>query len=265
MGEYIVWFENHFYKNSIRRGMWLVASLLAIVFCIVSILSLIDNIVIQGLLASFTLSSKMLFKSVKEVVLSSSVDQKKEKIAMLVSRDTQDMSESDVNKACIETYAENLSDGVIAPLFYMLFFGLIGAYLYKAVNTMDSMVGYRTHHYERFGKFAARLDDVLNYIPARITALLLALLFTSKKVFEEFYAYGKQHESLNAGLPIAAMALGLNVRLGGPTSYFGVIKQKPYFGDGKESIEDIDVENALALKQKMDLFIVVFLGVAYVI
>ena len=259
MGEYISWFEKRFYKDSIFRGFLLCISLVFIVFIIVYVISFIDNIFIQGLLASFTLSSKMLYDAVKDVVSSNDLQIKKEKISMLVSRDTSSMSNSDVNKAAIETYAENLSDGVIAPLFYLLCFGLVGAFVYKAINTLDSMVGYRNAKYEKFGKFSARLDDVANYIPSRITALIIALLFFSKKAFLEFYKYGKKHESFNAGLPISAYALALNVKLGGPTSYFGKIKNKPFFGNGKENIENSDVLKALEFKTRLDVFIIIVL------
>ena len=259
MGEYISWFEKRFYKDSIFRGFLLCISLVFIVFSIVYLISFIDNIFIQGLLASFTLSSKMLYDAVKDVVSSDDLQIKKEKISMLVSRDTSNMSNSDVNKAAIETYAENLSDGVIAPLFYLLCFGLVGAFVYKAINTLDSMVGYRNAKYEKFGKFSARLDDVTNYIPSRITALIITLLFFSKKAFLEFYKYGKKHESFNAGLPISAFALALNVKLGGPTSYFGKIKNKPFFGNGKENIENSDVLKALEFKTRLDVFIIIVL------
>ena len=259
MGEYISWFEKRFYKDSIFRGFLLCISLVFIVFIIVYVISFIDNIFIQGLLASFTLSSKMLYDAVKDVVSSDDLEVKKEKISMLVSRDTSNMNNCDVNKAAIETYAENLSDGVIAPLFYLLCFGLVGAFVYKAINTLDSMVGYRNERYEKFGKFSARLDDVANYIPSRITALIIALLFFSKKAFLEFYKYGKKHESFNAGLPISAFALALNVKLGGPTSYFGKIKNKPFFGDGKENIGNSDVLKALEFKTRLDIFIIIVL------
>lgn len=259
MGEYISWFEKKFYKDSIFRGFLLTTSLIFIVFCIVYLISFINNIFIQGLLASFTLSSKMLFDAVKDVVSSDELETKRYKISMLVSRDTSTLSNSDVNKAAIETYAENLSDGVIAPLFYLLCFGIVGAFVYKAINTLDSMVGYRNAKYEKFGKFSARLDDVANYIPARITALIIAFLFFSKKAFLEFYKYGKKHESFNAGLPISAFALALNVKLGGPTSYFGKIKNKPFFGDGKENIENSDVLKALEFKTRLDIFIIIVL------
>ena len=259
MGDYIKWFEKRFYKDSILQGLILAFSLLSVVFIVVSILSYFDNIFIQGFLASFTISSKMLYDSVKDVISSDNLEVKKQKISMLVSRDTSNMSDSDVNKAAVETYGENLSDGVIAPLFYLVCFGLIGAYLYKAINTLDSMVGYRSEKYEKFGKFSARLDDVVNYIPSRITAVLIALLYFSKKSFLQFYSYGKKHESFNAGLPISALALAINVKLGGPTSYFGKIKDKPYFGDGVEKIKNSDVLKALSLKNRLDILIIIVL------
>jgi adenosylcobinamide-phosphate synthase len=261
MGEYISWFEKKFYKDSIARGFCLTISLLFVVFIVVYLISRIDNIFIQGFLASFTLSSKMLYDAVKEVVANEELQSKRAKIAMLVSRDTSDLSQSDVNKATIETYAENLSDGVIAPLFYLVCFGVVGAYLYKAINTLDSMVGYKTPKYEKFGKFSARLDDVVNYIPARITALLIALLFLSKEASLKFYALGKQHESPNAGLPISAMSLSLGVALGGATSYFGKIKEKPYFGIGRKTITQEDVKKSLTLQIKLDIFLIIVLTI----
>ncbi len=256
MGNYIKWFENRFYMDNVFRGFILTLSLLCIVFTITFALTYVDNIFFQGFLCSFAISSNMLYKSVQNVI---QADNPKYAISMLVSRDTKDMNESDINKACIETYAENLSDGVIAPLFYMLCFGLVGAFIYKAINTLDSMVGYRNKRYEKFGKFSAKLDDVANYIPARITALLIALLFFSKKAFLQFQKYGKKHDSFNAGLPISAMALSLNIKLGGPTSYFGKIKDKPYFGDGKVNIEKRDVKKALDIKPRLDIFILLVL------
>ncbi|XHE63144.1 adenosylcobinamide-phosphate synthase CbiB [Arcobacter sp. KX21116] len=249
MGNYIKWFEKNFYKDSIIRGVTLTLSLLSIVFIITYFLSLFDNILVQGFLCSFAISSKMLYDSVKEVVLSTDP---RHAISMLVSRDTKDMSESDINKAAVETYAENLSDGVIAPMFYILLFGLIGGFIYKAINTLDSMVGYKNERYENFGKFSAKLDDVVNYIPSRITAILIALFFNSFNALKNFYSYGKLHDSPNAGHPISAMALALKVKLGGPTSYFGKVKKKAYFGEGREEILKEDVLNALNFKSKFD-------------
>ena len=259
MGDYINWFKEKYYEDSIKVGAILTLSLLLIVYLITSFLASFDNVFFQGFLASFTLASKMLYDSVKDVISSNDLEIKKQKISMLVSRDTRDMTNSDVNKAAVETYAENLSDGVIAPLFYLLCFGIVGAYLYKAINTLDSMVGYRNEKYENFGKVSAILDDVVNYIPARITAFLIALLFASKKALKEFNKYGSKHDSPNAGLPIAAMALSLDLKLGGSTSYFGKVKEKAFFGIGKESIENSDVLKTLSLKYRLDLFIIIVL------
>ena len=259
MGGYIKWFEKRFYKDSVLRGGFLTISLVAVVFVITSFLSMIDNIFIQGFLASFTLASKMLYDSVKDIVSSDDLDVKKQKISYLVSRDTSSMNNSDVNKAAIETYGENLSDGVIAPLFYLLCFGIVGAFVYKAINTLDSMVGYRNEKYEKFGKVSAIVDDILNYIPARITAVLISLFFFSKKALFQFGKYGKKHDSLNAGLPISAIALGLGVKLGGPTSYFGKVKDKPFFGRGRDIIENSDVLKAISIKNKLDILVITVL------
>ena len=260
MGDYIKWFEKKYYKDDTFRGFVLSISLILIVYVISKTIMLFDSLLLEVFICSFTISHKMLYDKVKEIAFS---ENKKELIAMLVSRDTKDMSESDVNKASIETYAENLSDGVIAPIFYMLFFGLAGALVYKAVNTLDSMVGYKNTKYINFGKASARIDDAFNYIPSRITAVLIALIFKSYKALNEFTAHGDKHESPNAGQPIAAMAICLDVKLGGPTSYFGKIKNKPYFGYGKTNISTQDLLKAISIKYKVDFIIIFFLGVCF--
>jgi adenosylcobinamide-phosphate synthase len=250
MGELITFFEEKFYKDSIARGVLLVAFVLAIVgFFSISVYLYLDTlatpltIFFSSFIASMFVAHNMLRKSVLEVL---GAKDKKAAIAMLVSRDTQDMSESDIYKATLETYGENLSDGVVAPLFYLALFNLPGIILYKAVNTMDSMVGYRNERYEKFGKAAARLDDILNYIPSRLTAILI-MIFAKKRNIFAFYKDGKKHESPNAGHPITALALALGVKLGGDASYFGKIKKKPFFGEGREEITPRDVTHALKI------------------
>lgn len=259
MGEYIKWFEKRFYKNSIFKGTVLNLSLLTLVFIITfgltSTFSLFNpyiEIVLTSIVASTGIASKMLYDSVKEVLDS---DNSKQAISMLVSRDTKEMSESEIHKACIETYSENLSDGVIAPLFYLLLFGLEGIMVYKAINTLDSMVGYKNEKYINFGKFSAKLDDVANFIPARVTAFLIAILSFKISSFK-FLKFASLHESPNAGYPISAMACSLNISLGGATSYFGKIKNKPYFGDGKKEIEKEDVKKALSFRSKIDFVVI---------
>ena len=263
MGEYIKWFEGKFYKNEVLRGAFLTITLMLITFAIIHAIALyigyMPNIYIQTLLfaivASTTISAKMLYESVKEII------DNPENIRYLVSRDTKELSPSDINKASIETYAENLSDGVIAPLFYLMLFGLEGAFLYKAINTLDSMVGYRNERYEKFGKFSAILDDVVNYIPSRITALLIALLFWDKNALLKFYDFGKQHDSPNAGHPISAMALCIGVKLGGDTSYFGKIKKKAHFGEGRATIKTEDILKSLSFQWRLDVLVVMMLVV----
>ena len=250
IGELISWFEKHYYKDSVFRGISLLLFVLTFVGVIsVGIAMLLTQLptlletIITATIASIFIAHRMLHDSVAAVL---SASDKKAAIAMLVSRDTQDMSESDIYKAAIETYAENLSDGVIAPMFYLLLFGLPGIILYKAVNTMDSMVGYRTPKYEHYGKAAARLDDILNFIPSRLTALIIMIVGKRSDIFA-FYGDGKKHDSPNAGHPITAMALVLGVRLGGDTSYFGTLKKKAFFGKGRVQIRANDVNIALNL------------------
>ncbi|SFV58393.1 Adenosylcobinamide-phosphate synthase [hydrothermal vent metagenome] len=254
MGDYINWFEKKFYRDSTLNGAILTLTLIIIVWLIVgSIKSNINNHILLGIIASTTIASKMLHDSVKDII------KNPHHIKYLVSRDTKELNQSDINRASIETYAENLSDGVIAPLFYLILFGLEGAFIYKAINTLDSMVGYRNERYEKFGKFSAILDDVANYIPARITALLISILFLSKKALLEFYSYGKKHDSPNAAHPISAMALAIGVKLGGDTAYFGKIKKKASFGNGREAILVNDIKKSLSLQKRLDIFIILSL------
>ena len=244
----ISWFETNYYEDSILRGVYLVAFVIGATGFIgiileeyISYMFSLLLVVTSSLIASMFIAQKMLHDSVYAILTSGN---KKETLSYLVSRDTQNMSESDVYKAGIETYAENLSDGVIAPLFYLLLFGLPGIIVYKAINTMDSMVGYKSDKYENYGKAAALLDDAANYIPSRITAVLIMIASSKKDVFA-FYEDGQKHDSPNAGHPITAMALALDIKLGGDTSYAGKIKKKAYFGCGREEITQDDLRAAL--------------------
>lgn len=259
MGDFILWFEKRFYKDSIMQGFYLTLALLILVFIVTfTIDHFIDNVFILGIIASTGIASKMLYESVKDI------KNNPQNIKYLVSRDTKELSPSDINKAAVETYAENLNDGVIAPLFYLFLFGIVGLFLYKAVNTLDSMVGYRNTRYEKFGKVAARIDDALNYIPARITALLISMLYLSKNALKNCWKYGELHESPNAGYPISSMGCSIGVRLGGPTSYFGKIKNKPYFSDGTEDITTKDIEEALSFRMRFDLLMLA-IGLLYIL
>jgi adenosylcobinamide-phosphate synthase len=252
MGDFIKYFENKFYKDSILRGYILTLSLLIIIIFIVYPLTFLPWY-IQAILASTGIASHMLYNSVQDIIKNPL------NIKYLVSRDTKDLSSSDINKAAIETYGENFSDGVIAPLFYLLLFGLVGLFVYKGVNTLDSMVGYRTKKYENFGKFSAKLDDVLNYIPSRITAFLIAILMLSKSAFNNIFKYGHLHESPNAGYPISAIAGVCDISLGGDTVYNKVLKPKPYFGNGIKTISSNHILKALSFQKRFDIFLIFIL------
>jgi len=249
MGDYIKWFEKKHYKDDNFTGFILFISLIFIVFCISYIVSFLPWYLL-GIVASTGIATKMLYTSVKNIITNP------KDIKFLVSRDTIELNTSDINKAAVETYAENLSDGVIAPLFYLLLFGIVGLFVYKAINTLDSMVGYKNNRYINFGKVSAKIDDIVNYIPSRITAFLIATLFMSIDSFKSILKFAKFHESPNAGYPISAIAGAINIKLGGDTKYDGKVKTKPYFGYGTKNIKIKHIFNALSLQIRLDIFIV---------
>ncbi len=266
MGDFIHGFEKRFYKDSIWRGTLLVLSLLlmtwVVSFAVIQFSSLLSKnlqFFILAICASTGLAMNMLYSSVKNVVVS---NQPKNVISHLVSRDTKNMTENDAYKAALETWAENLSDGVIAPLFYLILFGLSGIVIYKAVNTMDSMIGYHTAHYENFGKVAARLDDMANYIPSRLTAILIVFLMPNKKQsLQVLWRDGHKLDSPNAGYPIAALAGSLGITLGGNAYYHGQLKQKPILGNFHKTINRYSIEEALKLRNYIDLVVLAFLSI----
>ena len=163
-------------------------------------------------------------------------------VGYLVGRDTQDLSQEEVTRAVFETVAENMSDAIVAPLFFLAIFGVPGMVAYKAVNTMDSMVGYKNERYIRLGWAAARLDDVANYIPARITAglIIVSAMVTRlrwRSAIKTVMRDARLQPSPNAGYPEAAVAGALGVRLGGLNYYFGSPAQKPFLGDALEDLQ----------------------------
>ena len=167
-------------------------------------------------------------------------------VAMIVGRDTDVLDEAGVTRAAVETVAENTSDGEVAPLFFMLLLGPAGGCLYKAVNTMDSMVGYRNERYARFGTCAARLDDAANYLPARLAALLMIAAahlvgMDGKNAFRIWRRDRRNHASPNSAQTESVMAGALNIRLAGDAQYFGVIHHKPYIGDDIRPIQPEDI------------------------
>ena len=180
------------------------------------------------------------------------VEAGRRQIAMLVGRDTNNLSEEQILKATVETVAENASDGVIAPMLFMILFGAVGGFFYKAVNTMDSMVGYKNDRYLFFGCAAAKADDVLNFIPARISALAMIavspiLKLDGKNAARIWKRDRRKHASPNSAQTESVAAGALHVALAGPASYFGKVADKPVLGDPDRPIERRDVRRANAL------------------
>ncbi|SEW57385.1 adenosylcobinamide-phosphate synthase CbiB [Chitinophaga arvensicola] len=188
----------------------------------------------------FALANKSLLQEGREVfdiLHHKGLDAGRERLSWIVGRDTVHLSPAQIRVAVLESMSENLSDGVVAPLFFYALLGLPGMMMYKMINTLDSMIGYKNDEYRYFGRFAARLDDVANFIPARLTALLMILLYGSSRAWHFMVKYGPAHTSPNAGYPEAALAGILDCRFGGPNLYQGVEVHKPYIGENERNIE----------------------------
>jgi adenosylcobinamide-phosphate synthase len=189
---------------------------------------------------------------VEAALVKGDLDGARASLSMIVGRETSHLSLEDMRRAVIETVAENLADGVVAPMFFTLMLGLPGLFFYKAANTMDSMVGYKNYWYAQFGKVAARADDVLNFIPARLTALLMippaaALGLDWRGAWRILRRDRRKAASPNAGCPEAAMAGALGVRLGGPSTYFGRLVDKPFIGEAGQPLDQERYRQAVRL------------------
>ncbi len=203
---------------------------------------------VQIPVAAILLAQRSLVQHVMAVAdgLRMSLGEGRHAVAMIVSRDTAAMDASAVARSAIESAAENLSDGVIAPAFWFLVAGLPGLMVYKVVNTADSMIGYRTPRYEQFGKPAARMDDVLNWIPARLTCLLIALSGGVIGAWRGIVTDARQHRSPNAGWPEAAMARAIGVALAGPRAYDGRMQDFAWVGGaGARTIGPKEIDAAV--------------------
>ena len=207
------------------------------------------GIAIESVICYFMLAAKSLKQagmSVYKPLKNGDVDGARKSVSMIVGRDTESLDDIGITKAAVETVAENTSDGVIAPLIYMAIGGGVLGCVYKAINTMDSMVGYKNDRYINFGRFAAKLDDIANYIPSRISAYLM--IFASKimgynscNAYRIFKRDSRNHASPNSAQTEAACAGALHLRLAGDASYFGKIVKKPFIGDDLRPVEAEDI------------------------
>ncbi|MEG1562732.1 MAG: adenosylcobinamide-phosphate synthase CbiB [Bacteroides sp.] len=206
---------------------------------------------LQTILIFCSLAGTTLIREVREVfvALDRSLEEGRTQVARIVGRDTSQLSAQEVRTAALETLAENLSDGVIAPLFWYLLLGVPGMLAYKMVNTLDSMVGYKNSRYLLFGRVAARLDDAANYFPARITALLMGVAGGKLSLFSFVWRYGRKHASPNSGYPEAALAGILDCRFGGPHAYFGAVVDKPFIGSTDRELTTEDMKLAVSINR----------------
>ena len=187
----------------------------------------------------------------------------RKRLSWIVGRDTSELTPKEIYTAVLETMAENLSDGVVAPLFYYAIGGFPAMMAYKMVNTLDSMIGYRDERFRQFGCCAARLDDALNYFPARLTALLMAVVAYRRGLFRFILRNCYMHASPNSGFPESAMAGILDCRFGGAHVYHGLLVEKPYIGDNDREVGYADYLKAVQVNQRVTLLAVVLIVAIY--
>ena len=222
---------------------------------------------LSSLIIFFCLAGTTLIREVRQTFLAvdRSLDKGRMQVARIVGRDTSELSAQEIRTAALETLAENLSDGVIAPLFWLAIGGAPAMLAYKMVNTLDSMIGYKTDRYKDFGCFAARLDDVANYLPARLTAFLMVLASGRFSLLKFVAKYGSHHASPNSGYPEAALAGILNCRFGGPHTYFGQLFDKPYIGENDRLLTTADMQTAVRINRTSECIAIALLLIIYII
>ena len=215
----------------------------------------------------YCLAGTTLIREVRQVFLAldRSLDEGRRQVARIVGRDTTGLTAQEVRTAALETLAENLSDGVIAPLFWYMLLGVPGMMAYKMVNTLDSMIGYKTERYKDFGCWAAHIDDVANFIPARLTALLMVAAAGKPQLATFVWKNGRRHASPNSGWPEAALAGILDCRFGGPHYYFGQLFDKPYIGENDRLLTTDDMKKAVRVNRTAEILMVLLVAASLVI
>lgn len=287
----IVWFgkaiafgEHSLNKSSHRKlkgallAIFLIVGVFVLTWCLRWLLSSIGLatawplpdlmvVLLDAIIIFYCLAGTTLIREVRAVFLAldRSLDEGRAQVARIVGRDTSELSAQEVRTAALETLAENLSDGVIAPLFWLLLLGTPGMLAYKMVNTLDSMIGYKTERYRAFGCIAAHIDDVANYIPARLTALLMVLASGRLSLLKFVWCNGCNHASPNSGYPEAALAGILDCRFGGPHYYFGELFEKPYIGEHERELTTADMKTAVRINRTAEiLMLALVLAYSYV-
>ncbi|MEM9338301.1 MAG: adenosylcobinamide-phosphate synthase CbiB [Bacteroidota bacterium] len=214
----------------------------------------------------FCLANRTLIKegvAVFHALIQEGLEAGRKRLSWIVGRETHRLDGQQIKKAVFETMSENLSDGVIAPLFYFALLGVPGAMAYKMINTLDSMIGYKNDQYLLFGRVAAKLDDAANYIPARLTALLMLIVTGKIKGLGFVRREGKKHSSPNAGYPEAALAYIVSCRLGGPNYYHGKRVEKPFIGVDTRLIEDKEIRRVVHINLTVSILFVFIIALIF--
>ncbi len=259
----------HLFAKGALMSITLILSTYYIAYLLINIAtnySDVFNLLLTVIVVFYCLSARTLRSEVQQVfeALELSTDAGRKQLSRIVGRDTAVLEPQQIRSAALETLAENLSDGVIAPLFWFALLGVQGMLAYKMINTLDSMIGYKNDRYFYFGKFAARLDDVANYIPARISALLMLVGTLNLAKTTLVLRNGSKHSSPNSGYPEAALAAILNCRFGGSNKYFGKIVEKPYIGNNNRALQFADMKKALRVNAACEWFMVAIVaGLVY--
>ena len=263
-GKMISFGEDRLNKGTHRKlkGALMAIVLISMVFAVayfgLSILPPFGRVGVDLILIFYCLAGTTLIREVRQVFLAldRSLDEGRKQVARIVGRDTSELSAQEVRTAALETLAENLSDGVIAPLFWFAILGIPGMLAYKMVNTLDSMIGYKTDRYRDFGCWAAHIDDIANYIPARLTALLMIVAAGKPRLTGFVWRNGRNHASPNSGYPEAALAGILNCRFGGPHYYFGQLFDKPFIGTNDRPLTTDDMRTAVQINRTAEVLMV---------
>lgn len=276
MGKVIAWGEKKLNKG---KGKLLKGGLFSIILILLSffLIYLLEkglkdihpvlSIIFSAIIIFYCLAGKTLIDEVQNVfvVVDSSTDEGRIQVARIVGRDTSSLSPQQIRTAALETLSENLSDGVIAPLFWYMLLGIPGMFAYKMINTLDSMIGYKSDRYRQFGCWAAWIDDAANYVPARLTSLLMIIVSGRFSLIPFVAKYGNKHASPNSGYPESAMAGILNCRFGGPNVYFGQVVEKPYIGNNDKRLTIADMQKATLINIKTEIAMITIVAVFHTI
>lgn len=267
--------DNRLNKGANRFFKGLVTSMVLITTTWISLFIIVKSLTdlpwvyypLASILVYWGLANKCLIdetRLVEKALSENGLDAGRKQLSYIVGRDTSKLNANQIRTAVLETLSENLSDGVIAPLFYYALGGIPLMLAYKMINTLDSMIGYKNDKYLHFGKFAAKLDDVANFIPARITAILMVLITWNKRGVQFIFNFGNKHASPNSGYPEAALAGILNCRFGGPNQYHGIIVDKPYIGYNNRQLTYNDLQKALKINHLVTLASVLMIVIIFI-